>query len=51
MQGFTIGRRGAIAASIGAIAASEAQGFERDGARKIMVFAGGQPVPGADRHE
>ena len=54
MQGFTIGRRGAIAAGIGAAGSlaigGTAQGFERDGARKILVFAGGQPVPVIDPH-
>lgn len=52
MAGITIGRRGAIAAGLGAagIAAGPAHGFERDGQRKIMVFAGGQPVPVLDPH-
>ncbi|WP_137178357.1 ABC transporter substrate-binding protein [Roseomonas sp. AR75] len=54
MQGFTIGRRGAIAAGLGAAAGVAAGGsagaFERDGNRKILVFAGGQPVPVIDPH-
>ena len=54
MHDLTIGRRGAIAAGLGAAglfaAGSPARAFERDGNRKIMVFAGGQPVPVLDPH-
>ena len=51
MQGLAIGRRGAIAAGLGTVAAAgSAQAFERDGSRKILVFAGGQPVPVLDPH-
>jgi peptide/nickel transport system substrate-binding protein len=54
MHDLTIGRRGAIAAGLGAAGlfatGSPATAFERDGNRKIMVFAGGQPVPVLDPH-
>jgi peptide/nickel transport system substrate-binding protein len=54
MHDLTIGRRGAIAAGLGAAgmlaSGSPAGAFERDGNRKIMVFAGGQPVPVLDPH-
>jgi len=46
-----IGRRGALAAGLGMAAGmAPAVAFERDGARKILVFAGGQPVPVLDPH-
>ena len=46
-----IGRRGALATGA-ALAAGvrPAFSFERDGNRKILVFAGGQPVPVLDPH-
>jgi peptide/nickel transport system substrate-binding protein len=54
MQDVTIGRRGAIAAGLGTAGLLAAprtlRAFERDGNRKIMVFAGGQPVPVLDPH-
>ncbi len=53
MTSFTIGRRGALAAGLGAaglVRAGGAHAFERDGSRKIFVFAGGQPVPVLDPH-
>jgi peptide/nickel transport system substrate-binding protein len=54
MQGFTIGRRGAIAAGLGAAGAvalhDPARAFERDGNRKILVFSAGQAVPVLDPH-
>jgi peptide/nickel transport system substrate-binding protein len=54
MTGMTIGRRGALAAGFGlagmAAGAGPAMSFERDGQRKILVFAGGQPVPVLDPH-
>jgi peptide/nickel transport system substrate-binding protein len=54
MNDLILGRRGAIAAGLGAAsllaAGGDAHAFERDGNRKIMVFAGGQPVPVLDPH-
>jgi peptide/nickel transport system substrate-binding protein len=54
MTGSTIGRRGALAGGLGAAglmaSGRMAVGFERDGNRKILVFAGGQPVPVIDPH-
>jgi peptide/nickel transport system substrate-binding protein len=47
----TIGRRAALATGIGlAAGAGPGFAFERDGQRKILVFAGGQPVPVLDPH-
>jgi len=46
-----IGRRGALAAGLGmAAGVAPAVAFERDGAGKILVFAGGQPMPVLDPH-
>ena len=54
MMGRHIGRRGALAAGLGGAGmtagVAPAIAFERDGARKILVFAGGQPVPVLDPH-
>lgn len=47
-----IGRRGALLGAGGLAAAmvGRAAAFEREGGRKVLVFAGGQPVPVLDPH-
>ncbi len=54
MAGTHIGRRGAMAAGLGAAGLAAGIGssaaFELDGSRKILVYAGGQPVPVLDPH-
>src|SRR5215468_2530298 len=53
MKKDAINRREALGAGLGAASlamAGTAGAFERDGERKVLVFAGGQPVPVLDPH-
>jgi peptide/nickel transport system substrate-binding protein len=52
MTDIPITRRGVLAGGVAtaALASAPALGFEREGDRKILVFAGGQPVPVLDPH-
>ncbi|WP_426959759.1 ABC transporter substrate-binding protein [Muricoccus radiodurans] len=50
MTQLRIGRRAALATGLAGIGMGEAAAFERDGQRKILVVAGGQPVPVLDPH-